>query len=359
MQLKELRIENLRNIAGVTIEFAPGLNLIEGGNGAGKTSILEAAHLLSHGASFRAHKSELLVRRGADTLSLFGEVSSAGVEHRLGMLRRAGRWQARLDGDVATTLSDLFAACAVVCFDPGSHSLISGGSEGRRGYLDWGLFHVEPAFADWSRRYRRALRQRNAVLKQQGSDEELAVWAREMSLVAEPLTRTRERYVADLLEALAPLFSRFLPELGTPGLRFRSGWPRGEALEESLAQGLARDRALGHCTRGPHRADWTLSFEAAPVHEQLSRGQEKLCAIGCLLAQAELFRRTRGEWPVIALDDFCSELDTPHQEECLAMLAASGAQILMTGTDIPAVLLQRFPPARRFHVEQGKVRALL
>ena len=227
MQLKELRIENLRNIANLTIEFAPGLNLIEGGNGAGKTSILEAAHLLSHGASFRAHKSELLVRRGYDTLSLFAEVSSASARHRLGMLRRAGRWQARLDGDAAT-LAGLFTACAVVCFDPGSHSLISGGSEGRRSYLDWGLFHVEPAFADWSRRYRRALRQRNAVLKQQGSDDELAVWSHEMSLVAEPLTVAREHYVCDLLAALTPLFSRFLPELGAPTVRFRPGWPRGE-----------------------------------------------------------------------------------------------------------------------------------
>lgn len=359
MQLKELRIENLRNIACVTIEFAPGFNLLEGSNGAGKTSILEAAHLLSHGASFRAHKSELLVRRGSDMLSLFGEVGSGGAQHRLGMLRRAGRWQARLDGDAATTLSELFAACAVVCFDPGSHSLISGGSEGRRSYLDWGLFHVEPAFADWSRRYRRALRQRNAVLKQQGGDDELAVWGHEMAVVAEPLTLARERYVADLLAALEPLFARFLPELGAPALRFRSGWPRGEVLAHSLAQGLARDRLLGHSTRGPHRADWTLSFEAAPVHEQLSRGQEKLCAIACLLAQAELFQRVRGEWPIIALDDFCSELDTPHQLECLAMLAESGAQILMTGTDVPAVLLHRFPPSRTFHVEQGKVRALL
>lgn len=359
MQLNELRIENLRNLADVNILFAPGLNLIEGGNGAGKTSILEAAHMLSHGASFRSHKTENLIRHGAAFISLFGEVISAGGQHRLGMLLRAGRWQAKLDGNAATPLSDLFTACAVVCFEPGSHSLISGGSEGRRSYLDWGMFHVEHEFADWSRRYRRALRQRNATLKQQGSDEELTVWGHEMALVAEPLTRARERYMGELLEALRPLFAQFLPELGAPGLRFRPGWPRDEALEDALARGLSRDRMLGHTTRGPHRADWTLSFEAAPVHEQLSRGQEKLCAIACLLAQAQLFEQARGEWPIIALDDFCSELDATHQRECLAMLVASGAQILVTGTDFPEPLVQRFPPARTFHVEQGKVRALL
>ncbi|MEP6938793.1 MAG: DNA replication/repair protein RecF [Rudaea sp.] len=359
MQLRELRIENLRNITDMTVEFAAGLNVIEGANGAGKTSIVEAAHLLSHGSSFRAHKADLLLRRGAEALSLFGVVSSAGNEHRLGLLRRAGRWQARLDGAASTALSELFATCAVVCFDPGSHSLISGGAEGRRGYLDWGLFHVEPGFGDWSRRYRRALRQRNAVLKKQGSADELAAWAAEMASVAEPITRAREKYIDDLTAALGPLFARLLPELGEPGLRFRPGWTRSEALDRVLAQGEPRDRLLGHCTRGPHRADWTLSFEAAPIHEQLSRGQEKLCAIACLLGQAQLYRRARGEWPIIALDDFCSELDTPHQEECLAALADSGAQILMTGTEFPTALLARFPPSRRFHVEQAKLRALL
>jgi DNA replication and repair protein RecF len=359
VQLKELRIENLRNIESQTIEFAPGLNLIEGGNGAGKTSILEAAYVLSHGSSFRTHKPEFLSRRGGGDLSLFGRVAIGVSESRLGMLRRADRWIAKIDGDAAASLAALFSSCAVVCFEPGSHALISGAAEGRRGFVDWGMFHVEPEFTTWSKRFRRALRQRNALLKQQGGDDELAVWDDEMIGTAEPLTEARQKYLVRLAGQLSSLLAEFLPELGKASLHFKPGWDRSLSLREALAQAIVRDRLLGHTTRGPHRADWVLSFEHAPTHEQLSRGQEKLCAIACMLAQAHLYRDSRGDWPIVALDDFCSELDTPHQELSMRALIDSGAQILLTGTELPQSLTSRFPPARRFHVEQGKVQALL
>lgn len=359
MLLNELRIENLRNIEQLDIEFGPGLNLIDGANGAGKTSILEAAYLLSHGTSFRTHKPEVLIRRGSDALSLFGRVLAGGAERRLGMQRRAGRWTARLDGDPTANLTDVLANCAVVCFEPGSHALISGSAEGRRRYLDWGMFHVEPNYVGWARRYRRALRQRNALLKQQGDDEELRVWDEELSAAAEPLTDARQRYMERMGARLVSLLQIFLPELGGAKVNFRPGWDRSMPLRQVLAEATARDRLLGHTTRGPHRADWVLSFEAAPIHEQLSRGQEKVCAIACLLAQARLYEDTKGESPIVALDDFCSELDAPHQWLCLGALIESRAQVLLTGTEFPAAMAERFPPSRWFHVEQAQVRALL
>lgn len=357
MQLRELRVENLRNLESLCVEFAAGLNVIEGGNGAGKTSILEAAYVLSHGSSFRTHKPEHLIR-GEAPLALFARVDARGLEHRIGIQRESGRWAARLDASPSTLL-DLFALCAVVCFEPGSHALISGSADGRRRYLDWGLFHVEPEFAGWSRRYRRALRQRNALLKQAGDDDALQVWDQELAAAAEPLTDARQRYLDALGKELDVILALFLPELGMPSINFKPGWDRTLPLRQALNEAAFRDQALGHTTRGPHRADWILSFVRAPVHEQLSRGQEKLCAIACMLAQATLYQKATGEWPIVALDDFCSELDDAHQELCLRALVGSGAQILLTGTALPKSLTSRFPPARRFHVEQGKVQALL
>jgi DNA replication and repair protein RecF len=160
-------------------------------------------------------------------------------------------------------------------------------------------------------------------------------------------------------DELGSIYAVFLPELGESSLGFKPGWDRALPLRQALSESVFRDRTLGHTTRGPHRADWLLTFERAPVHEQLSRGQEKLCAIACMLAQATLYQKAIGEWPVVALDDFCSELDEAHQELCLRALVDSGAQILLTGTALPKSLTDRFPPARRFHVEQGKVQALL
>lgn len=108
---------------------------------------------------------------------------------------------------------------------------------------------------------------------------------------------------------------------------------------------------------GPHRADWSLAFEQAPLREHLSRGQEKLTALGCLLAQATLHAGRRGEWPVVCLDDLASELDLAHQEALVAQLVAADAQVLVTGTECPVPLRTR--PHRLFHVEQGQISALL
>ena len=359
MHLTELRIQNLRNIEDERIELAAGLNLFVGSNGAGKTSILEAAYLLSHGSSFRTHQAEHVQRRSSDSLTLYAQVQTLALTRRLGLLRQGGRWTAKLDGDSSAKLTDLFAACAVVCFEPGSHALISGSAEGRRSFLDWGVFHVEHDFAPRMRRYRRALRQRNALLKQDADDEELSIWDEELSQAAEPLAAAREAYIAQFERALIPLLDGYLPELGGASLRFRPGWDRSAPLSQALAEVRGRDRGVGHTTRGLHRADWSLSFAKAPNHEQLSRGQEKLCAIACVMAQVALYRAARRENPIIAFDDLCSELDAGHQAAALAVLVDSGAQILLTGTDIPPELQARFAPQRRFHVEQGRVREVV
>jgi len=359
MHLTELRIQNLRNIEGEQIDLAPGLNLFVGANGAGKTSILEAAYLLSHGGSFRTYQAEHLQRRGAEPLALFAQIQTDSLTHRLGLLRHGARWIAKLDGDASAKLTDLFAACAVVCFEPGSHALISGSADGRRRFLDWGVFHVEQDFAPRMRRYRRALRQRNALLKQAADEEELSIWDEELSQAGEPLAEAREAYIARFERELIPLLDDYLPELAGAGLRFRPGWNRSAPLVEALREVRQRDRALGHTTRGLHRADWSLVFAKAPSPEQLSRGQEKLCAIACTLAQVSLYRSACGENPIIAFDDLCSELDAAHQAAALAALIESGAQILLTGTEISPSLLERFPAQRTFHVEQGRVRKVL
>ncbi len=162
MILSELRVENLRNISELVINPQSGINLFTGANGAGKTSILEGIYLLSHAGSFRTRRGEILVQRNRERLSIFGEIRLAsGSTARLGLIQESGRWIAKVDGRTPASLSALLERCAVVCFEPGSHALISGASEERRRFLDWGVFHVEPAFVDVARRYRRALRQRN------------------------------------------------------------------------------------------------------------------------------------------------------------------------------------------------------
>ena len=358
MILTELRLENLRNITTLELAPAPGCNLLTGANGAGKTSILEAIYVLSHGRSFRPGRNEVLVRSGAARANAFGIVQTATGTTRLGLQLEDGRWSGRVDGVAPPSLAALLRQCAVVCFEPGSHAVISGASSERRRLLDWGVFHVEPDFAETARRYRRVLRQRNAALREGSGDAELDAWDEELVLAGGPLAEARARYLNRLAPRLARLLDDYLPELGSSALRIRSGWSSDADLASTLVESRNVDRQRGHTSRGPHRADWMLTFAKLPRREQLSRGQEKLCAIACVLAQAQLYEEDHGEWPIVVLDDLPSELDQAHQSTTLESLRAV-SQVFIASTEIPAVLQREPAGFRRFHVEQGQIRTLL
>lgn len=365
MHVTRLELRHLRRFEALRLDPAPGLNVITGDNGAGKTSVLEALHLMAYGRSFRARVRDGLVRAGDEALEVFVEwqerpfaqgVAEIGERNRRAGLRHTGQdWTGRLDGASVSQLGDLCAALAVVSFEPGSHALISGGGEARRRYLDWGLFHVEPEFLGIWRRYARALKQRNALLKSRARDAQLEAWDRELASAGEPLNRHRERY----LEALAPRFEALMadlaPALGPSGLEYQPGWRKEElSLADALLLARERDQAAGYTSVGPHRADWRVSFGALPGREALSRGQSKLTALSAILAQAQHHDAIHGEWPVVCLDDLASELDRHHQGRVLAALARSGAQVFITGTEVPPGLPAELPVAR-FHVEHGEI----
>ncbi|OOG38891.1 DNA replication/repair protein RecF [Rhodanobacter sp. C05] len=359
MRFEQLRIRGLRCLSDISIALDPAINLFVGANGAGKTSVLEAAFLLSHARSFRSGAREALLQRGTPQLSVFAELCHADERTcRLGLGRDGVRWEAKVDGE-SVTIGQLVHECAVVCFEPGSHALIAGAAEERRRYLDWGVFHVEHDFLSSWRRYQRALKQRNSLLRSTtvSADELFAPWEAELEQCAHQIDRQRRVYLDLLRPKLLASIAGLLPELGQLDLRYRRGWSEDQDLAQQLREQRGRDLARGHTTLGAHRADWSIAFEQAPLREHLSRGQEKLTALACMLAQAELYAEHRGEWPVVCLDDLASELDQAHQVAVVTQLTTANAQVLLTGTEIPQAL--QTLPSRVFHVEQGKLTRLL
>jgi DNA replication and repair protein RecF len=357
MRFGELRINNFRAIEETSISLVPGWNVFVGANGAGKTSVLESAFLLSHGRSFRHSSRDSLSRLGSAGFSVFGVLECARDRvHRLGLARQGGRLEVRVDGEV-TGIAGLVQKCAVVCFEPGSHELISGVSEERRRFLDWGVFHVEPEFLALWRRYQRALRQRNSALRDGVRDDFLEPWEIEMVSAGLQIAMFRAVYLERLRPLLQEILDQFLPELGLASVSLNQGWKDDQGLAEALLEGRGRDRDRGFTGKGPHRADWAISFEYAPRREHLSRGQEKLCALALILGQARMYAQTRGDWPILCLDDLASELDRGHQEQVVAQLLMSPAQILLSGTELPQVLDPSMSALRVFHVERGRIDA--
>jgi DNA replication and repair protein RecF len=352
-----LHVRGLRCLVEAELEPHPRLNLISGANGAGKSSLLEAIHLLAYGRSFRGRVRDGLIRTGAPGVEVFAEwTETAGAKRKAGLRHAGARWDARLDGADVELLGTLSAALAVLTFEPGSHALIDGPSESRRRFLDWGLFHVEQDFLPQWRRFSRALKQRNALLKQGASDDQLQAWEGELAEAGERMTRARHRYAAALGPALAGAASALSPELGPLAIGFTPGWREQDMpFADALLLARDRDRAAGFTTIGPHRANWRLVSPLWPAGEAPSRGQAKLCALACLLAQGLHFQQVRTEAPVFLLDDFSAELDRDHQGRLLEVLSVGDWQVFITGTEVPKAFAG--VDTAVFHVEQGRVRA--
>lgn len=337
-----------------------GLNLLVGDNGVGKTSLVEALHLLSHGRSFRGRVRDGLIQLGEADLEVFAEWTvsrhpgSTGLQHRAGLRHSGNTWTARLDGEDVAQLAKLCASLTVVTFEPGSHALINGASDIRRRYVDWGLFHADPQFMAHWRRYSRALKQRNALLKQGAARNALETWDHELAVSGEPMALARANYLNRLQDRLVAIADAIAPALRITGFDFQPGWRRQDmSLEDALLLAHERDRAYGYTSVGPHRADWSIRYAHLPGRETLSRGQAKLTALCALLAQAADLAVETNEWPIVCLDDLGSELDHGHQSRILDWLAAQPVQVLVTATEIPAAFTGR--TALVFHVKHNGV----
>lgn len=355
MHLTELQATNLRCFSEFTLTPVPGVNLLLGKNGAGKTSILEAIHILGYGRSFRGRIRDGLIRQGQAQLQITTRWQNAGGHlQQAGFQHSGSEWKARMDGGDVENLSQFCAHFPVISFEPGSHALISGTAEFRRRFLDWALFHVEPEFTQQWRRFHRALKQRNALLKKQPRSEELTPWDNEYAEAGEALTQYRRRYLGALLPAFRNLAERFLPECGDLNLSYQAGWRDAQlSLLDALRLNRERDIQSGFCGVGPHRADWLVGFGGTLQQEHFSRGQAKLLALAALLAQAQRFFEQKAFWPILCFDDIASELDQTHFANVLEILKFCPAQIWITGTAESILFATHFKSIKRFHVEQG------
>jgi DNA replication and repair protein RecF len=350
MSLTELHIQNLRCIEAVQLELHPQCTLVWGGNGAGKTSILEAAFLLGRGRSFRTRQTQPLIRRGAERLRVFGRTQGP-VPHAVGFeFDRSQGAQARVDGHSVRSLADLTLAFPVQVIDPEIHKLIEEGGRRRRRWLDWAVFHVEPRFGEAWYRYARALRQRNAALKTRPA--EARPWESELAEQGEEISAARRRVLAQL----DPYWKSMLAALNCPTatLGYAQGWVEPLHLQEALNAARARDSARQTTTVGPHRADLRIAVDGKPARDILSRGQQKLTAAALTLAQLRWLAETAGLRPTLLLDDPAAELDLAHQADFVAEISRLRGQLVVTALqpEIPGFT----QPDRVFHVEQGQLR---
>lgn len=351
MHLRSLDITDFRNLASVHLDADVGVHWLYGANGAGKTSVIEAIHVLARGRSFRAANLVPVIRDGVRATRIVAR--TADPEHQLGVERSASGWSGRIDGRDCRRMSEFARCLPLVLVDPENHQLLEGPPTLRRSYLDWLVFHVEHSYLEQWRRYQRALRQRNAALREAASASTLDAIEASMADPADRVDQARGRWVMRLGEVLDDVRAELGFKLPVLDLSYRSSDLGDDGYLRLWRKNRDRDRGMMHTRDGPHRADLVVRAAGRSAARRFSRGQMKLGALVLRLAALSLQQQS-GLSPVLLLDDPVSELDRFHLDALLGWLERQPNQVWVTAVE-PALTLQ----CRMFHVEQGKIRTMI
>ncbi|MCY3959093.1 MAG: DNA replication and repair protein RecF [Chloroflexi bacterium] len=372
MRVAHLQLANFRNYRRLSLELPPGPSVIVGGNGQGKTNLLDALHILASAQSLRPGPEAAWVRFDAPASEGFARLraevhtgpGTAEVEMIVARTRpddgecSGVRRRARVDG-VLTRLADLPGRLLAVSFAPSDLNLWTGAPSGRRRWLDLAVAQVDPTYTAHLTTYENLLTRRNALLRRLqgglGRPTELEFWDHRISQPAVEVTAARARYLA---RVRAPVNLGFEAMRGDARLDLAyRGAGIGldpHAYRAALLKRRNQDIQRGTSGLGPHRDDLEARLDARPLAHVGSRGQLRLAALALKLGQHAVARHQRDEQPVLLLDDLAAELDPTHRQLLIDQLPGD-AQALVTTADPDQLDETALRHAPRYQVVAGEI----
>lgn len=334
MKLTALSVDGFKNLKGVSLIPDPSYNLILGENAQGKTNLLEAIWTLTGCRSFRGTRERDYLPFSGGNLQVEAKFQDAQREQSVRLCMVSGTVPEKKIwcNDVPQKSSALFSVFHCVTFTPEDLSLVEGGPERRRTFLDLCSAQLHAPMLGLVRRYQLALQQRNAVLKQRLPEAQAAglleIWDRQLEQLGTEIAVQRGIYVRRLAEVCVPLYAQIARGRETVSLHYQSSVFGKDAQDtlpetrtpelvqqygEKMRQSRSSDLLLGHTASGAHRDDLLLAIDGKPAKEFGSQGQKKSLALALKLAQAEIYSKRRKESPVVLLDDVMGELDEARQ----------------------------------------------
>lgn len=367
MRVDRVQTANFRNLTGDTLELGPGLNVLIGENGQGKTNFLEAIHYFRFGRSFRAQSDAELIRFdepfcrvevNATFADGHSETFACGIERRGNSVNRT----IKVAGQLLARRSDLAGRFPVVLFGPNDLRTVSGEPEHRRRFFDMVGTTTDPRYLRAANDYRRALDQRNAALKARASRDEMVAWnERLVEPGAELVLRRRE--LALRLEARMTAEARAIESPFEFSMRYESTLmpPEGASMEEiqqrfheRLVASASEEMRRGVTLTGPHRDDIQLCLGANDLRRYGSQGQRRLFAVLLKLAEMVHIESELRESCVLLLDDVFSEFDSAIMGRLQRLFEGARQVFVTTPVELPQRESER---TRVLHVQNGRVHA--
>ncbi|MFA9563164.1 MAG: DNA replication/repair protein RecF [Acidimicrobiales bacterium] len=341
MHVAELWLTDVRSYESAHAEFGPGLTVIRGANGIGKTNLIESLAYLGTQRSFRGMPPDTMVRQGQESAVIRGRVQHDQRTLLVDCeISTRGRSRAQINGQKVTRGRDLLEVLRTTVFAPDDLAIIKAGPAFRRRFLDDVMVARRPKLDALRSEVEKILRQRNALLKQArgrlSDDVEmtLAVWNDKLAASGEELARERR----SLLDAITPQVQMLYTEVSdseqTVDVRYRSTWEQGE-LAAALDAAREDELRRGVTLVGPHRDDLEVRLNDLPGRTHASQGEQRSLALALKLGGHLAVSESIGQAPVLLLDDVFSELDHARADALVHALPP-GQVVLTTAGDVPA-----------------------
>jgi len=344
MILRRFKAENFRNIERCDINFYPGVNLLHGKNAQGKTNAIEGIYLFSRGKSFRAREDSELVKFGEEGFRVYIEYEDNDGKSSLEYASFGREKQRKKNGYKISRVNEMIGSFKSVLFYPDNLDLVKGGPEERRNFINVALSQCYPSYIKYYSDYKKALENRNCVLKFMNKGmvfdrRELDAWSVSMAEYASYIFLLREEYLAKLKTHTKRIMNEISLQnedlelihdssLVTDSLDIRV---IKEKYEKLLYENIDKEIAAGVTLYGPHRDDIKIKINGNEARYFASQGQQRSIVLALKLSEGEVIREMFGEYPVFLFDDVLSELDETRRNYVLS--GVGQRQIIITSCD--------------------------
>ena len=354
MNITKLKLENFRNYDSQKIEFNKGINVIYGDNAQGKTNILEAIFLCSMGKSFRTNKDKELIKINSDFAKINIEYEKSDRNGKIEYII-SNKKNISINGVKINRLSELLGNINSIIFSPDDMEILKDGPQKRRKFLNMLISQLRPRYLFNLNAYNKTLEQRNNYLRQikleNKPENMLEIWNEKLANHAQIINAYRREFVDKISNKIVDIHRNITDNSEEIKINYLSEYKSKESYIKLLQENTKNDIYKGYTSKGIHRDDFEIFLNGKNINLYGSQGQFRTAILSLKLSELYVIYDEIGEYPILLLDDFMSELDEKRRRKFVENI--TDAQVILTGTH--KLILEKFK-YNIYNVKDGQIK---
>ena len=334
MYINKIKLNNFRNYDEQEIELEPNINIFYGDNAHGKTNIIESIFISSIGKSFRTNKENELIKFNKDFSSIYIEYEKSDRQGNI-RINISNKKEIFINGVKIKKLSELLGKINTVIFTPDDINILKDGPQKRRRFLDIMIGQLRPNYIHILNMYNKTIEQRNNYLKQikieNKPEEMLEIWDEKLAEYGVKIYEYRNEFIEKIKNKINNIHKKITDEKEEIKIEYISDCSNKENYLNILKERKKLDIIKGFTTKGIHRDDFMIYINDELVNVYGSQGQNRTVILSLKISELQVIYDEIGEYPILLLDDFMSELDEKRRKNFLENI--KDTQVIITCTD--------------------------